>query len=49
MYPSPAALIEISYDRGAPWALAGGIVFLVGNTLLVLLKLRQNPVRQVDS
>jgi hypothetical protein len=45
MYPSPAALIEISYDRGAPWALAGGIIFLAGNILLVASKLRHDSPR----
>jgi len=39
-YPSPLVLIEVSYDRGAVWALAGGIVFFAGNILLVLMKWR---------
>ena len=48
MYPSPAALVEISYDRGTPWAFAGGILFFAGNTLLVLFKLRRDPLRKTD-
>lgn len=37
-YRSPVALIEISRDRGAIWALTGGLLFFAGNILLVTLK-----------
>ena len=38
--PVNAALIEVSRDAGAPWALAGGVLFLAGMTTLLLLKIR---------
>jgi hypothetical protein len=41
MEPFPAALIEVSREPGAPWALAGGILFIVGMTTLLLLKIRR--------
>lgn len=40
-YPRTVALIEVSRDSGALWALAGGIIFFAGNVLLVVLKLRR--------
>ncbi len=43
-YPYPGALIEISRDGGAPWALAGGTVFCIGNILWVVLKWRQEAL-----
>lgn len=36
--PFPAALIEVSREPGAAWALAGGILFIVGMTALLILK-----------
>ncbi len=39
--PSPAALIEASHEPGAPWALAGAILFTIGTVMLVVLKMRQ--------
>ncbi len=39
--PYPAALIEVSREPGAPWALAGGILFLAGTVTLLLLKIRR--------
>lgn len=39
--PVPRALIEFSYEPGALWALAGGILFLAGTLTLVVLKLRE--------
>jgi hypothetical protein len=41
MEPFPAALIEVSREPGAPWALAGGILFIVGMATLLLLKVRR--------
>ena len=39
--PFPVALIQISRDPGAPWALVGGILFLIGMTTLLMLKVRR--------
>ncbi|MHB8882938.1 MAG: hypothetical protein ACYC69_15690 [Thermodesulfovibrionales bacterium] len=39
--PFPVALIQLSRDSGAPWALLGGIFFLAGMTTLLLLKIRR--------
>ncbi len=41
MEPFPAALIEVSREPGAPWALAGGILFIAGMTTLLILKIRR--------
>jgi hypothetical protein len=38
--PTPRALVEISYEPGAMWALIGGMLFSVGTVLLVTLRLR---------
>jgi hypothetical protein len=40
MAPFPAALIEVSREPGAPWALAGGILFIAGMATLLILKIR---------
>ncbi|NOX20283.1 MAG: cytochrome C biogenesis protein ResB [Nitrospirae bacterium] len=37
--PVPRALIEVSYEPGAKWALVGGLLFALGTVLLVILKL----------
>ncbi len=42
--PARRALLQISYDPGARWALVGGIFFIIGTTLLVILKIRQEAV-----
>lgn len=39
--PFPVAMIEVSREPGAPWALAGGIFFMAGMTTLLFLKIRQ--------
>ncbi|MEJ2696612.1 MAG: hypothetical protein P8013_08175 [Candidatus Sulfobium sp.] len=39
--PYPVALIELSREPGAPFALAGGFFFLMGMSLLLLLKARR--------
>jgi hypothetical protein len=39
--PYPIALIQVSRDSGAPYALIGGILFLVGMATLLLLKIRR--------
>jgi hypothetical protein len=39
--PFPVALVELSRDPGAIWALAGGVLFLVGMTSLLALKIRR--------
>jgi hypothetical protein len=40
MEPFRAALIEVSREPGAPWALAGGILFIAGMATLLILKIR---------
>jgi len=40
----PAALIEISRDPGALWALGGGVLFLLGTIALTLRKLQLSEV-----
>lgn len=39
--PYPVALVEVSREPGAPWALAGGILFLAGTVSLLILKIRR--------
>lgn len=39
--PYPVALIEVSRDPGAVWALTGGLLFLAGMTTLLALKVRR--------
>lgn len=38
-YPMRAALIEVTREPGAPWALGGGAVFMLGTIVLVGLKM----------
>ena len=40
MEPFPTAMIEVSREPGAPWALAGGILFIAGMATLLTLKIR---------
>ncbi|MBI5101650.1 MAG: cytochrome C biogenesis protein ResB [Nitrospirae bacterium] len=44
--PFPVALIQISRDPGAPWALVGGVLFLIGMTTLLVLKIRMEEAVQ---
>jgi hypothetical protein len=44
MEPFPSALIEVSREPGALWALIGGILFLVGITTLLVFKIRREDV-----
>jgi len=39
--PYPMALIEVSREPGALWALIGGILFTAGTVALIILKMRQ--------
>jgi hypothetical protein len=48
-YPYPNALIEISRDSGAVWALAGGVLFFIGNTLLVVLRWRHESAKNQNA
>jgi cytochrome c biogenesis protein ResB len=34
-------MIEVSKEPGAPWALVGGILFMLGMVTLLFLKIRQ--------
>lgn len=46
--PYPVALIEVSREPGAPWALAGGILFLAGTSTLLVLKVRREDAVNAD-
>jgi hypothetical protein len=46
--PFPTALIEVSREPGALYALTGGIMFLVGMTTLLLLKIRREEGTEKD-
>jgi hypothetical protein len=37
--PFPVALIEVSKEPGAPWALAGSVMFIAGMVTLLVLKI----------
>lgn len=39
--PFPVAMIEVSREPGAPWALVGGVFFMLGMVTLLFLKIRQ--------
>ncbi|MBI5633988.1 MAG: cytochrome C biogenesis protein ResB [Nitrospirae bacterium] len=39
--PYPVAMVEVSREPGAPWALVGGILFMAGMVTLLFLKIRQ--------
>lgn len=39
--PYPAAMIEVSREPGAVWALIGGILFMLGMTTLLLFKIKK--------
>ena len=39
--PFPVAIIEVSREPGAPWALVGGALFMLGMVTLLFLKIRQ--------
>ncbi len=50
MRPFAAALIEVSREPGAIWALAGGVCFLVGmGTLLVLKIKKEEQINFIDN
>ncbi len=40
VFPHEAVLLQISREPGAVWALVGGILFMVGITILILFKIR---------
>lgn len=41
VFPSPAVLLQINREPGALWALSGGIMFMVGITILIVLKINR--------
>lgn len=41
VFPEKAVLIEISREPGAIWALAGGILFMAGTIMLVILRMKR--------
>lgn len=43
--PFPVAIIEVSREPGALWALIGGMLFLAGVVLLLILKVRRETPR----
>ena len=40
-YPVKAILLEVSREPGALWALIGGILFMLGTVMLLMLKIRR--------
>jgi cytochrome c biogenesis protein ResB len=40
-FPEKILLIEMSREPGAIWALAGGIVFMIGTLTLIIFKMRR--------
>jgi hypothetical protein len=46
--PYPVALIEVSREPGAIWALVGGILFLAGTITLLMLKIRREDAVNAD-
>lgn len=46
--PYPVALVEVSREPGAPWALVGGILFLAGTISLLMLKIRREETANAD-
>jgi hypothetical protein len=43
--PYPAAMIEVSREPGAIWALIGGILFMAGMIMLLLLKIKKEEAK----
>ena len=43
--PYPAALIEVSREPGAVWALIGGVFFMAGMIMLLLFKVRKEEAK----
>jgi len=43
--PYPAAMIEVSSEPGAIWALTGSLVFLIGMIMLLLFKIRKEETK----
>ena len=41
MSPFPVAMIEVSREPGAPWALAGSVLFTIGMVMLLVLKINK--------
>jgi hypothetical protein len=39
-FPREAVLLQIQREPGSPWALAGGVVFMVGIVTLIILRVR---------
>ncbi|MBI5641539.1 MAG: cytochrome c biogenesis protein ResB [Nitrospirae bacterium] len=46
--PFSSALIEVSREPGAPWALAGGVLFIIGMTTLLIMKIRREEASGRD-
>jgi hypothetical protein len=47
-FPFKRALLEVHHEPGAAMALAGSLLFLVGNVLLVVIRSRRQDT-QIDS
>jgi len=39
--PDKAVLLEISREPGAPWALIGGVIFMIGTVTLLILRMKR--------
>jgi len=44
--PYPAAMIEVSREPGAVWALIGGLLFMAGMIMLLLFKIKKEEIAQ---
>ena len=41
-YPEKMVLLELSREPGAVWALIGGILFMIGTIMLIILKWKRD-------
>lgn len=46
--PFPVAMIEISREPGAPWALAGGVLFMAGMFILLFFRVKLEEVSTIS-
>ena len=45
LQPYPAAMIEVSREPGAIWALIGGLLFMAGMIMLLLFKVKKEEAK----
>jgi hypothetical protein len=44
LHPEEAVLLQINREPGAYWALAGGVLFMVGITILIMLRIKVEKI-----